>query len=83
MLSAKRIKQLWEELQIPQRQLAAALEIETPMYSKIERGERPTKREQILTIAGLLKADEIAIVGEEKEFARKAFKVAQQKINQI
>ena len=30
-----------------QRQLSAALEIDTPMYSKIERGERKTKRSQI------------------------------------
>ena len=30
-----------------QRQLSAALEIDTPMYSKIERGEWKTKRSQI------------------------------------
>jgi hypothetical protein len=34
-----------------QRQFAAALEIDTPMYRKIERGERRTKREQIIALA--------------------------------
>ena len=41
-----------------QRQLAAALEIDTPMYSKIERGERKAKRSQIPIIARLFKVDE-------------------------
>ncbi|GAB6010004.1 helix-turn-helix domain-containing protein [Dysgonomonas reticulitermitis] len=93
MLFAKKIKQLREELQMPQRQLAAALEIDTPMYSKIERGERPAKRKQIPIIAELLKTDEnelvtlwvadkiIAVVGKEKEFTGKAFKIAQQEIS--
>jgi transcriptional regulator with XRE-family HTH domain len=93
MLFAERIKQLREELQMPQRRLASALEIDTPMYSKIERSERPAKRSQIAIIAELLKTDEnalatlwladkiIAAVGDEKELAGKAFKVAQQKIS--
>jgi len=34
MLFAEKIKRLREELQIPQRQLAMVLEINTPMYSK-------------------------------------------------
>ena len=41
-----------------QRQLSAALEIDTPMYSKIERGERKAKRSQIPIMARLLKVDE-------------------------
>ena len=40
-----------------QRQLAASLEIDTPMFSKIERGERRAKREQVLLLAELLEAD--------------------------
>jgi len=94
MLFAEKIKQLREEKQMPQRQFAAALEIDTPMYSKIERGERPAKRKQIAIIAQLLKTDEntlitlwladkiIATIGEDKEFADKAFKVVQQAVNQ-
>lgn len=57
MFLGKRIKELREERQLLQRQLAASLEIDTPMYSKIERGERKAKREQVLQLAELLKTD--------------------------
>ena len=33
------------------------LEMDTPMLSKIERGERPVKREQITILSEVLKAD--------------------------
>lgn len=52
-----RIKQLRESQNLLQRQLAATLEIDTPMFSKIERGERKAKREQVLLLAKLLNAD--------------------------
>lgn len=52
------IKQLREEKELLQRQLAASLEIDTPMYSKIERGERKAKREQVIALAQLLNANE-------------------------
>jgi len=55
---ANRIKELRESQGLLQRQLSAQLEIDTPMFSKIERGERRAKREQVLKIAELLKADE-------------------------
>lgn len=35
----------------PQKQLAQLLNIDTPMYSRIERGERKAKREQVLALA--------------------------------
>ena len=54
MFLGKRIKELREEKQLLQRQLAASLEIDTPMYSKIERGERRAKREQVVKLAELL-----------------------------
>ena len=61
MFLGKRIKELREEKQLLQRQLAASLEIDTPMYSKIERGERRAKREQVVKLAELLdtKVDEL------------------------
>jgi transcriptional regulator with XRE-family HTH domain len=89
MLFADRIKELREQKQMVQRQFAAALEIDTPMYSKIERGDRRAKREQISIIAKLLQTEEnmlvtlwladkiIAAIGNEKEVADKAFKIAQ------
>ena len=57
MLFAEKIKQLREERQLLQRQFAVALEIDTPMYSKIERGDRRVKREQIPVIAEMLHAN--------------------------
>ena len=44
MLLGKKIKELREEQKLLQRQLAAILEIDTPMFSKIERGDRRAKR---------------------------------------
>jgi len=57
MFLGKRIKLLREEKGLVQRQLAAVLEIDTPMYSKIERGERKAKREQVLKLAEMLNTD--------------------------
>lgn len=53
-----RIKELRENQGLLQRQLAASLEIDTPMFSKIERGERRAKREQVVKLAELLQTDE-------------------------
>ena len=47
MIFGKKIKEFREELGLVQRQLSAVLEIDTPLYSKIERGERKAKRSQI------------------------------------
>jgi transcriptional regulator with XRE-family HTH domain len=89
----ERIKQLREEHQMPQRQLAAALEIDTATYCKIEKGERKAKREQIFIIAQILKtdteellslwlADQVtAVVADEKRIAGKVLDIAKEKIN--
>ena len=58
MLFADKLKELREGKQLLQRQLASALEIDTPMYSRIERGERKAKREQVVLLAKLLGANE-------------------------
>jgi len=52
-----KIRTLREEKQIPQRQLAAALEIDTATYCKIEKGDRRAKREQMTVLADLLEVD--------------------------
>jgi len=52
-----KIRTLREEKQIPQRQLAATLEIDTATYCKIEKGDRRAKREQVLILADALKTD--------------------------
>ena len=62
MLLGKRIKDLREEQKLLQRQLAAILEIDTPMFSKIERGDRRAKREQVITLAQQFKVDESVLL---------------------
>lgn len=93
MLFANKIRQLRENSQLLQRQLAAALEIDTPMYSKIERGDRPAKRTQVVALAKLLSTDEnelltlwladkvIEVLDDEKELASKALDIAKRNSN--
>mgnify|MGYP003431242991 CR=1 FL=1 len=51
MIFGRKIKELRDEQDVLQRQLASFLEIDTPMFSKIERGNRKAKREQVIKIA--------------------------------
>ena len=57
MLFADRIRELRQEYQLPQRRLAAALDIDTVTYCKIEKGERKAKKEQVLIMADMLHID--------------------------
>lgn len=87
MLLADKIKQLREDQQLLQRQLAAALEIDTPMYCKIERGSRPIKRAQVVALAKFLSIDETEllslwladkvteVLNNEKDLAEKVLKI--------
>lgn len=52
-----RIRALRTKQNLLLRQVAAALETDTALLSKIERGERPLKKEQIPILAQLLKVD--------------------------
>lgn len=64
MVFGERIRELREKNGLLQRELAYALQIDTPMFSKIERGERKAKREQVVLLASLLhtSADELTIL---------------------
>lgn len=53
----EKIKQLREARKLLQRQVASELQIDTPMLSKIERGERKAKKEQVLLFAKLYHAN--------------------------
>ena len=87
MLFANKIKQLREERQLFQRQLAEVLEIDTPMYCKIERGSRPIKRTQVVALAKFLSIDEkelltlwledkvLEVLEDEKELTRKVLEL--------
>jgi transcriptional regulator with XRE-family HTH domain len=74
------------------RQVAPLLEMDTAQLSKIEKGMRQLKREQIPIIAEILKvnsdelmtlwlADQIYAVVKDEKLANEAMQVAEQKIN--
>jgi transcriptional regulator with XRE-family HTH domain len=88
MQLGEKLKELRESKGLLQRQLAASLEIDTPMFSKIERGERRAKREQVVKLAELLKtdvnelltvwlADQVYEIVKDEETAVGALKVAE------
>ena len=54
---AQKLKALREENNILQRQIAALLEIDTPLYSRYERGERPVKEEYLSKLADYYSVD--------------------------
>lgn len=58
MLFGNKIRALRDEQGVLQRQLAAYLEIDTPMFSKIERGDRRAKRSQVIMLAKYFHVDE-------------------------
>ena len=58
MLFKEFIRQSREQLLLPQRKLAEALDIDTATYFKIEKGERRVKREQIRIVAEVLNINE-------------------------
>lgn len=58
MLLENKIKELRDKHEVLQRQLAAYLEIDTPMFSKIERGDRRAKRSQVILLARYFHVDE-------------------------
>lgn len=88
MLFSERVRHLREEKQLYQKQLANALFIDTPMYCRIEKGERRAKREQIPVIAEVLQtdpeellalwlADQVtAVVADETNIAKKVLEIA-------
>lgn len=87
MMFAQRIKTAREEKGLLQKELATALHIDVPMYSRIERGDRNAKREQVLLLSHLLSieqeellslwiADKVnAIIDNENEVADKALRL--------
>ena len=58
MLFGNKIRALRDEQSVLQRQLAAYLEIDTCMFSKIERGDRRAKRSQVTMLAEYFHVDE-------------------------
>ena len=91
MLFANKIRTLREQNGLLQRKVAAALDIDAGLYSKIERGERPAKREQVINLARILHTDEKElltlwladqikeITKSEKDIADKAIEIVKNK----
>jgi len=88
----QRIRTLREKQSLYLRQVAASLEMDTALLSKIEKGLRQIKREQIPIIAGILKAnndelmtlwlaDQIYAVVKDEKLANEAMQVAEKNIN--
>lgn len=58
MILGQRLRELREHKGLLLREIAAKLQIDTAMISKIERGEKSCKREHIKKLSKLLEADE-------------------------
>lgn len=88
----ERIRQLREKQNLYLRQVAPLLEMDTAQLSKIEKGVRQIKKEQIPILAGILKtekdellilwlADKLYDVVKDEKLANEAMQVAEKKIN--
>ena len=86
-----RVRQLREQQNLLLRQVAPLLEMDTPLLSKIERGERTAKKEQIAKLAEILKcnreelltlwlADQVYDVVKDEDLAFKAMEAAEEKL---
>lgn len=58
----QQIRELRESNNLLLRHLAAKLDIDTAMLSKMERGERSFKREEIIEIANILSENKEALI---------------------
>ena len=94
VMFSEQIKELRIQNQMPQRQLAAALDIDTATYCKIEKGERRAKREQVSILSKLFNvnteqllilwlADQVsAVVSSEQRIAPQALSLVVETLKQ-
>jgi len=87
-----KIRELRESQNLLLRQVAAELEMDTALMSKIERGERKASKQQVIEIAKYLKANEEDLltlwladkiestIVEEPTIAYQAMKIANKKL---
>lgn len=87
----EKIKQLRDANNLLQRQVTSQMDIDTPMLSKIERGERKAKKEQVLLFAKVYNvekeelltlwlADQVLEVVEGEDQALNAMHLAEEEI---
>jgi transcriptional regulator with XRE-family HTH domain len=88
------IREQREKKELLLRQVAAKLDIDTAILSKIERGERKATREQIVKLAGILDlkkddlliqylSENIAYEIADDDLAKQALKVAEKRVDYI
>lgn len=58
MMLSEKLKEQRKQCNLPQRKVAAALDIDTATYCKIENGNYSPKREQVIALASILHTDE-------------------------
>lgn len=91
---ASQIKQLRDELQLPLRTVAAYLDIDQAILSKIEHGHRKATREQVVLLAKYFNKDEnellvnwlsdkLAYEVQDEDMAKQALKVAEKKVDYL
>lgn len=88
----QKIRELRESQNLLLRQVAAQLEVDTALMSKIERGDRNASKQQVIEIAKYLKANEEELltlwladkiestIVEEPTIAYQAMKIANKKL---
>jgi transcriptional regulator with XRE-family HTH domain len=85
------IRKLREEKQLPLRTVAAFLDIDQAILSKIERGQRKPTREQVVKLAEYFKvkendllvawlSDKLVYEVEDEELALQAIQLAEEKV---
>jgi len=62
MLLPNKLKELREQCELPQRKVAAALDIDTATYCKIENGNYSPRKEQIIQLSEILKTDKDILI---------------------
>ena len=87
----ERIRELRTKQNLLLRQLASQLDVDTSIISKVERGDRQLKKEQIPLLAQILKADveelqtlwladQIYAVIKDEKLALKAIHIAEEEV---
>ena len=88
------LRKLREEKELPLRKVAAMLDIDTSLLSKIERNERRANREQVIALAKIYEVKESQLLVEyfsdivayeiaEEESTKQILQVAEEKVKYI
>ncbi len=88
------IRKLREDKELPLRTVAAFLDIDQAILSKIERGQRKPSREQVVKLAAYFKvkendllvawlSDKLVYEVEDEDMALKALQVAEERVKYI